>query len=138
MEDYPQYDATDPRKELLYFLRESGVPFLEERDEVRFSLCQGAFQWEVVCRFAFQMVLIYSVYPFLVPKRAAALEAANAANERLQRGSLFLSKDSLVLRVSVVLNDLYSAQESIANALAYSASAICYFWEKMRVCADSK
>lgn len=138
MNGYLQYDAADPQEELLQFLRESGVPFLTERDEVRFSLCQGAFQWETVCRFAPGTVLIYGVYPFLVPDRTQALEAANAANEQLQRGSLFLSDGRPVLRVSAVLTDLYTARETLASALEYSASAVCYFWEKMRSCADSK
>ena len=138
MDSYPQFDTADPREELLRFLQESGVPFLEEGDEVRFSLCQGAFQWETVCRFAPHTVLFYGVYPFLAPDRAAALEEANAVNEQLQRGSLFLSGARPVLRVSAALTDLYTARETIAGALAYSASAVCYFWEKMRACADSK
>ena len=137
MDSYPQYDAADPREELLYFLRERGIPFLEEGDGVRFSLCQGAFQWETVCRFAPRAVLIYGVYPFLAFDRAGALEAANAANSQLQQGSLFLSGERPVVRVGAMFTDLYAAQETIASALAYSASAVCHFWEKMRACADS-
>ena len=138
MDGYQLYDAADPREELLQFLQERGVPFLEKEDEVWFSLCQGAFRWETVCRFAPGTVLIYGVYPFLSPDRAKGLEAANAANEQLQRGSVFLSDGRPVLRVSATLTDLYTARETIASALEYSASAICYFWEKMRTSADSK
>ena len=138
MDGYLEYDAADPREELLQFLRERRVPFLKERDEVRFSLCQGAFQWETVCRFAQRTVLIYGVYPFLVSNRLKGLEVANTANEQLQQGSLFLSDGRPVLRVSAPLIDVYTAQETLANALEYNASAVCYFWEKMRACVDSK
>ena len=34
--------------------------------------------------------------------------------------------------------DALPENEGFASALAYSASAVCHFWEKMRACADSK
>ena len=136
MDSYSQYDEADPRGELVQFLRMKGVPFLEEGGEVRFSLCDGVFQWETVCRFAPRTVMIYGVYPFAAADRPSALESANEANSRLQRGSLFLSGDRPVLRVSAALTDVYSSQECIARALEYNAAAMRCFWEEMRACAE--
>ena len=136
MDSYLHYDEADPRSELVQHLQMKGVPFLDEGSEVRFSLCDGAFQWETVCRFAPHTVMIYGVYPFLAADRLSALESANDANSQLQQGSLFLSGSRPVLRVSAVLTDVYSAQEAVARALEYNAAAVRCFWEKMRACAE--
>ena len=107
MDSYLHYDEADPRSELVQHLQMKGVPFLDEGSEVRFSLCDGAFQWETVCRFAPHTVMIYGVYPFLAADR-----------------------------LSAVLTDVYSAQEAVARALEYNAAAVRCFWEKMRACAE--
>jgi hypothetical protein len=130
------YDAADPRQELLQLLSQQEIPFSDTIEEVRFVLCEGGCQWEVICRFASQIVMLYSVYPFLVHDRVRALEAANEVAAQLQQGGLFLADDRLVLRMSAVLSDVYLAQEILAHTLEYSASVMRYFWETMRRCAE--
>lgn len=136
MDSYTPCDAPRPREELLQLLTRHGVPFRDTGEEIRFALCEGGCQWEVVCRFAPQMAILYGIYPFLVHNRAQALEAVNAAGAQLRQGGLFVADDRVVLRVSAALPDVYLAQEALVRALEYSASVMRYFWEKMRRCTE--
>ena len=136
MDSRTPYDAPDPRQQLLQLLDRVGIPYVEAGGEIRFALCDGGCRWQVICRFASEMVLIYSVYPFVVRDRLRALQAANEVGAQLLQGGLFLADERLVLRVSAVLADIYLAQQALVRALEYSASVMRYFWEKMRRSAE--
>ena len=136
MNNFLPEQRVDPEDELFNVLTYNGIAYHRDEEGVRFALMDAGREWETVCRYASQTVVIYGVYPFPVVNRARALERMDAANALLKRGSLFLCGDRIALRTSAELFDAYSAQEAITRALEYNAQAMTYFWNSMASCAD--
>ena len=134
MDHRDRWDSADPKREFFAFLAYNGIPYVEDSESVRFVLADAGRRWEMIARFAAGIVLLYGIYPERAGHRQQALEIMNEINAQLQKGSLFLSENRLVLRTSAVLADSYFAQEAITQAVEYNASVMRYFWDKMRRC----
>lgn len=122
-------ESVDPKSELKALLDSNAMRYSEEADgSVRLLFRQDGCKWEAIFRFTERSVLVYGIYPFRAPGKAADLERINA---RLLRGALFRHEGALVMRTSADLFDAYSAYEAIARAVEYNAGAMVSFWPEL-------
>jgi hypothetical protein len=100
------------KDELLNLLRYNGLQFCENGDSLGFVFAENNMRWEVFCKCAGHVVIIYGVYPFKAADKPRALEAINEINTVLAHGSVFLKNERIVLRTSADLIDQASGVSS--------------------------
>ena len=110
-------------------LEREGVRWVEERGFLRFRVTHGGMLWETACRAIEGALLFYSRFPFSGALPDKARRCCEEINRKLVRGALFLGEDSSpVYRCRAELDDVYGAEDRVAEALEYSAQVMARYW----------
>ena len=128
-------EETDALRVLRALLEREGAEWREENGWLRFRSKHGAMLWETSCRFCDGAMLFYGRFPFRCAGSDETRRYCEEMNRRLVRGALYLTEDGLpVYRCSAETDDIYCAEQRIADALSYSAKVIAYCWGKLSGC----
>ena len=128
-------EGTDALRVLLTLLEREGVEHREENGWLRFRSKHDAMLWETSCRVCGETMLFYGRFPFRCADADEARRFCEEMNRRLVRGALYLTEDGTpVYRCSAETDDVYSAEQRIAEALRYGAQVIAYCWGRLSGC----
>ena len=123
---------TDALRILQALLEREGAEWREENGCLRFRSKHGAMLWETDCRVSDGAMLIYGRFPFCCADADEARRFCEEMNRRLVRGALYLTEDGApVYRCTAETDDVYCAEQRIAEALRYSAQVIAYCWGRL-------
>ena len=123
--------------ELINFFRHNEIAYRAEKDGYAFVMNERGCKWKTVCRAADNVVLFYGMYPFCVSDVTKTLAAVNGINAVIVNGAFFIQDDTVIMRSSAVLCDVYTAYEMITSALEYNAGYVARFWSELLMCVDA-
>ena len=125
-------DETEALQILRALLMREGAERREENGWLRFRMQRGAMLWETDCRVSDGAMLLYGRFPFRCADQNGARTFCEEMNRKLLRGALYLTEDGTpVYRCSAEIDDVYGAEQRIAEALRYSAQVIAYCWGRL-------
>ena len=125
-------DETDALRVLRALLESEGAEWRGENGWLRFRSKHGAMEWETDCRECGGAMLLYGRFPFRCADAHEARRYCEEINRKLVRGALYLAEDGTpVYRCSAETDDVYTAEQRIAEALRYSAQVIAYCWGRL-------
>ena len=119
----------DSLRVLRSLLISEGAEWHEENGWLRFRSKQGPMLWETCCMAVPNAVLIYGRFPFFCRDADRARRLCDELNGRFVRGALFITDEGApVYRCTAETDDIYGAEQRIAEALRYSAQVIAHCW----------